>query len=202
MPDREAAAAELTAALAKTESTEAKIAILETLGAMGGENALETLHQAAKDNNVALQEVATRVLGAWMTADVAPVLLDLSTELPAGKYRVRALRGYLRVARQFRIPRSERLAICEKALEIADRDEERLLALETLTRSPHPRSLRDAASQLAADKLGAKASEYVIAIAEQIAAEHPDAAADAAKQVLKAGGSDEVLVKARALAGE
>jgi HEAT repeat protein len=202
MPDREAAAAELTEALAKSESTETKIAMLETLGAMGGENALRALHQAAKGNNIALQEIATRLLGAWMTPDVAPVLLDLTEELPAGKYRVRALRGYLRVARQFRIPRSQRLEICEKALELADRDEERLLALETLTRSPHPRSLRDAAAQLDSDKLGAKASESVIAIAEQIAAEYPDAAAEAAKQVLNAGGSDEVLAKARALAGQ
>jgi HEAT repeat protein len=202
MPDREAAAAELTAAMSEAGSIEAKVALLETLGAMGGTKALETLHQAAKEKDAVLQEVATRVLGAWMTPDVAPVLLDLTQELPAGKYRVRALRGYLRVARQFRIPRAHRLEICEKALELADRDEERLLALETLTRSPHPRSLRAAASQLASDKLGAKASESVIKIAEQIAGEYPDAAADAAKQVLDAGGSDEVLAKARALAGQ
>lgn len=202
MPDREAAAAELTAALASTDSLETKVALLETLGAMGGGTALETIHQAAQDDDGALQDVATRVLGEWMTADAAPVLLDLTKELPSGKYRVRTLRAYLRVARQFRIPASERLEICKNALELADRDEERLLALDTLTRSLSPRSLRLATSQLSTDKLGAKASEAVIKIAEGVAAESPAAAAAAAKQVLATGGSDEVLAKARALAGQ
>lgn len=202
MPDREAAAQQLAAALQDTESLETQVALVETLGAMGGDKALETIHQAAKNKSPAMQDVATRVLGEWMTADAAPVLLDLSKELPAGKYRVRALRGYLRIARQLRIPRSERLEICKNALELADRDEEKILALETLTRSRSPRSLEIAASQLSSDKLGAKASGAVMVLAEAIAAEHPSVAAQAARQVLDTGGSDEVLAKARALAGQ
>ena len=41
------------------------------------------------------------LLGEWMTVDAAPVLLDLAKTAPEEKYQIRALRGYIRLARQF-----------------------------------------------------------------------------------------------------
>ena len=60
-----------------------------------------------------------------MTADAAPVLLEITKGSAADKYRVRALRGYLRIARQQKMPDAERLAMFRQGLELAKRPEER-----------------------------------------------------------------------------
>ena len=49
-----------------------------------------------------------------MTVDAAPVLLDLAKTAPSDKYQVRALRGYIRLARQFAMPDEQRAEMCQK----------------------------------------------------------------------------------------
>jgi HEAT repeat protein len=100
MPDREACAEELVSAMSQAPVA-AKCAMLETLGAMGGAKALQSVASAAQSDNAELQDAATRLLGQWMTADAAPALLDVATSSVEKKYRIRALRGYIRIARQF-----------------------------------------------------------------------------------------------------
>ena len=58
--------------------------------------------------DAALQDTATKTLGKWMTVDAAPVLLDLASPESGCKYPDRALRGYIRLARQFAMPDDER----------------------------------------------------------------------------------------------
>ena len=111
MPDREACAAKLAAALPQA-SLAAKGTVLEILSAMGGAKALQTIGAAAKDANPELQDAASRLLGEWMTVDAAPVLLDLAKTATDAKYETRALRGYIRLARQFTMPEPERAARC------------------------------------------------------------------------------------------
>ena len=49
---------------------------------MGGPKALETIAGAVKNGDDELQDVGTRVLGEWMTADAAPVLLENRGQRP------------------------------------------------------------------------------------------------------------------------
>jgi HEAT repeat protein len=135
MPDREACAAELTQSLQKA-SIAGKTALLEILGAIGGTNALQTLAASAKDENPQLRDVSSRLLGEWMTIDVAPVLLELSQTGPSDKFQVRAIRGYIRVARQFVMSDDERVAVCANAMKIAKQPAEQKLVLEALQRYP------------------------------------------------------------------
>jgi HEAT repeat protein len=141
MADREACAATLAAAM-PTASTEANVKLIDILATMGGPKALETIAAAAKGNNDKLQDIATQALGRWMTVDAAPVLLELSDSQSGCKYADRALRGYIRVARQFAMPDNERAAICEKALAAANRDQDRKLVLEALERHPSEDGLK------------------------------------------------------------
>jgi hypothetical protein len=96
---------------------------------------------AAKSGNQSLADVSTRVLGKWMTADAAPVLLELATTDAAGPYRGRALKGYLRIARQFALPEPERAEMCRKALAAAKDPADRKAVVEILVRYPHPTTL-------------------------------------------------------------
>ena len=142
MPDRESCAAELTRALNTTSNRSTKIAILDILAAVGVTNALAAMHKAARSSDPALQDASRRLLDKWMTDDAAPVLLDLAKTMPEKKYRVRALRGYIRIARQFVLPGAKRAEMCGKALDAAEQRAEKMLVLEVLQRYPNGRTLR------------------------------------------------------------
>ncbi|HBL45387.1 MAG TPA: PBS lyase, partial [Planctomycetaceae bacterium] len=73
-----------------------KLILLDQLAAIGGKTALETVVAAARSNDDALQNKATDLLGKWGTIDVAPPLLELAKTLENNKYKIRALRGYIR----------------------------------------------------------------------------------------------------------
>jgi len=143
MPDREACAAELAAALDR-KPVPIKTVLLEILSAVGGTKALAAVGAAAKNPDPTLQDVGSRLLGEWMTIDAAPVLLDLAKT--SGPYQGRAFRGYVRIARQFTMPDPERAEMCKKAFEAARQPAERKLVIEVLQRYPNLEMLKIAAS--------------------------------------------------------
>jgi len=198
MPDREATATELAAALAKS-SPATKAALLRVLGAMGGPKALATIGDAVKTGDAELQDVGTRVLGQWMTADAAPVLLEITKSSSADKYRVRALRGYLRIARQQKMADEERMAMCREALAVAQRNEERELILDALKRCPSAESVAMASAMIDDAKTRDRAVEVAVFIAEKIKDKDPIAAKTAAEKALKAAPQSKVADRARAL---
>jgi HEAT repeat protein len=141
MPDRDACAAKLAAAMPRASSS-ARETLVEILAAMGGPKALEAIGDAAKSHDAALQDAATRALGGWMTVDAAPVLYDIAKMPSSYKYQSRALRGYIRLARQFTMPDDERVVMCENALRAARRNDDRKLVLEVLQRHPSAEALK------------------------------------------------------------
>jgi HEAT repeat protein len=167
MPDGEACAMQLARSLEGT-STSTQCAVLEILGAMGNSTALIVLEQAGKQQSTELQDTATRLLGEWMTVDAAPVLLDLAETAPETSYQIRAMRGYIRLVRQFVIPNDERVVMCRAALETAQRDAERLLVLEVMERYPSVEMLRLAIEAADTPSLKNEATRVALAIAQSI----------------------------------
>lgn len=133
--DREAAAAQFAAALATADGP-VKARILETLRVVGGATSLEAVAAAAKSSDEGLCDAAFRVLGQWKSVDAAPVLLELHNTASDQRLKVRAIRAYIRIARQFDMPDDRRAAMCRTALETAARDEDKRLVLEILLRYP------------------------------------------------------------------
>jgi HEAT repeat protein len=198
MPDREATSTELAKAMPNA-SASAKASLLRILGAMGGPKALATVAAAVKEGDPEQQDVGTRVLGEWMTADAAPVLLEITKSSVADKYRVRALRGYLRIARQQKMPDAERLAMFRQGLELAKRPEERELTLDILKRCPSTETIQLASSFMDDQQLKQHAVETAIFIAEKIKDKDPAAAKTAAEKALKAEPNGKLAERARAL---
>ncbi len=199
MPDRERCAEKIAASLPKAP-VEAKVFLLELLGSVGGTNALEAVAASARDADDAIQDAATRVLGGWISADAAAPLLDLAKTLKSKKYRIRALRGYIRIARQLHVSNEERLAICGNTLAAAERADEKKLVLEVLRRNPSEGSLGLAMTLVGQRGLNEPACATAIGIAEKIAGSSPAAVAKAMRQVAEATGNADRAAKAKALA--
>ncbi len=133
--DREGVAAQLAAAISTADGP-VQARILETLDAIGGATSLEAVAAAARSNDEELRDAAFRVLGQWHSIDAAPLLLDLHKGVSDERLKSRAIRAYIRLARQFDMPADRRAAMCRTALETAERDADKRLVLEVLLRYP------------------------------------------------------------------
>jgi len=81
------------------------------------------------------------------------------------------------------MPTSERVEICRSALALAERSEEKVLALQILQRYPTADGLAIVASLLASNQLGSAAAEAVVAMAPTTAPLSLGATQNALKQV-------------------
>jgi len=167
MPDREACAAQLVTAKSKAP-TAVQCTLLEILGAMGGAKSLEALGAAALDASPELQDTSTRLLGEWMAIDAAPVLLDLAKTAPEEKYRIRSMRGYVRLARQFARSDKERVEMMRTALKTAQRDAEKQLIVRAMSDYPSMGMLRLAVEAAKTPSLKTDATIRAKAIAPKV----------------------------------
>ena len=188
-------------------STAEKCIVYELLGELGGSEALKAVVDGAKDPDEKARDVATRVLGDWPTPDAAEPLLTLAKTLAEPRYRVRALRGYLRIARQMDVGDGKRLQMSREALAVAERDEERALALDALSRVPSVQALELVVPHLKTQKLKVPASVAALNIAEKLTPDRLPKAVEPMKLVLQATNdqnlarrANEVLQRAEAAA--
>lgn len=173
MPDREACAERLIAASSRA-ALPAKCRFLETLSHVGGPKAVGAVAAAAKQADPELQDLGSRLLGEWMSTEAAPALLDLAQTAPQAKYKIRALRGYIRLARQFSMPEQQRAEMCRTALATAGRDEERKLVLEVMERYPSIDMLRAAVAAAKDPALKSHAAAISMVIAQKLGARSAD----------------------------
>lgn len=198
MPDREACAAELAAALQRSP-TATKTTLLEILADVGGTKALQTLGGAAKDDDPELQDTASRLLGKWNSVDAAPVLLDLAKTAPEEKYQVRALRGYIGLARKFAMPDQQRGEMCQQAFDTARQAAEQKLVLEVIKLHPSTETLKLAINAMQVPALKNEATEATLVVAQKLGGKGVDV-----RQLLSKAGLDRVkleIVKAEYGAG-
>jgi hypothetical protein len=167
MPDRDACATELTNALNRAPAS-AKTTLLEIITDVGGNTALQTLARAAKSSDPQLQDAGSRLLGTWNGVAAAPVLLDLAKTGPEEKYRVRALRGYLGLARKFTMPERDRVEMCQNAFDATRRISEHKLALDVLKIHPSLPGLKLAIKATNDPALKSDATAAAKAIAQKI----------------------------------
>ena len=173
--------------------------LLDQLGIVGGTLALETVVSAARSKNDSQQDAATRVLGEWLSADAAPAMFELARTLPNRKYQIRALRGYIRIARQLDMPTAARMEVCRNALRIADRNDEKTLVLEVLRRHAAGTGLAIAASLLSDADLREPACNAMLAIADKVVLTSPDDVTKPLEQVVQATRRQETRDRATAL---
>jgi HEAT repeat protein len=189
MPDREACAEKLAAAIASAPMP-VQCRLLKILSVVGGAKALQAVGAAAQAADPELKDAGSQLLGEWMTVDAAPVLLDLAKNSTDAKYQTRALRGYIRLARQFAMPKEQRCEMCRLALANAKRDAEKKLVLTILARYPSLEMLKLAVETARTPSLKADAARTSLVIAQKIGGHSADV-----EKLLAQVGHDPVKVE-------
>jgi HEAT repeat protein len=189
MADREACAKELSAAVDRVKSVPVKGTLLQILGAMGGTNALQAVGKAAKSTDAQLQDISSRLLGEWMTEDAAPVLLELA-KIPSNPYQVRALRGYIRIARQFVLPDAKRTEMCQTAFDAARQTAEKKLVVDILKRYPTVDNLKMTIKLMKVPELKDDATQAMLVIAQKLSGKGVDV-----KELLATAGIEKMKLE-------
>ena len=134
MEDREAVAKQLADSMA-SQPTAVKTKLLEILAEVGGQNALKAMKAAFTSNDKALKDASSDLLGKWSNVEAGPTLLELS-QLPASTFTSRAIKGYIRLARQFSMPDEQRIEMCRNAMKAAKFEVEQELVVDVMERYP------------------------------------------------------------------
>jgi len=201
MSDRDGCSAKLAECL-KNAPAANQAYVLELLGKISGAKALEIVIATAKSNDAAVKDAATQVLGKWVNADAAPALLEIAKSDADAKYQTRALRGFIRIARQLQLPEAKRLEMFQTAMEAAKRVEEKQLALDILTRIPSAKTLELTVSYLGQPGLKGAAAQAAVKIAPKLVARDPKAVAEAMQKLTDAGITGPTAVRAKQLLGQ
>jgi len=186
----------LTSQLTKASPAQ-KGALLRVLSVIGGSNALNAVREAAKDSNAKVSDAAIRVLCSWKTADAADDLLALAKNSPNQSHKTAALRGYINLARDEKIPTDMKLKICRQAASLTQRDEEKKLLLGALSTVPAVEALSMAMAYLDNAATKDEAAFAAVAISEKIVDQKPGEVADAMQKVLKATENRNVRKRGR-----
>ena len=132
----------LTAAYVSAAGVPVRVALLRVLGNVGGDTALWAVTEALEDSEPAVVDAAVRALCDWPDAAALEALLALASEADQQVHRILALRAALRLmAACERREASELVAVYERALKLADRAEERKLALAGLAELGVPEAM-------------------------------------------------------------
>jgi HEAT repeat protein len=198
MPKRDAAAA-ILAGRVPTAPDEVKRVLLVGLSSIGGDQALAALLEGARGSDPVVQDKATEVLGKWIGSDIGPALLGLVKTMDSQKYRIRVLRGYIRLAKQFGLPPEETMTICGNALDLAERANEKREVFSVLARNPSPEALALAVGQLDDRSLREEAASCAVSIAEHVARTDSESVVKPMEQLLQADIAVGLKHRARAI---
>jgi len=170
-PDSQNPAQPVLAALAATEGPEARASLIRVLGRIAHASALPSLYDAAKDATAEAKDAAVRALAAWPTGDPAQVLWGIAADTSASlTHRVLALRGYVdMIPKRTDVTDDQILDDYGRALELAERMDEKLLILSKLAHVRHRRAL-EMAQGLAAEEALKTAAEAATQSIERLLA--------------------------------
>jgi HEAT repeat protein len=145
-----------------------KSSLLRVLTAIGGDRALKAVRAAVDDSNAEVHAAAIRALGAWKTADAAPELLALARAASDATDKMLCLRSFLGWAAQSDLPPARRLAMCQQAASLVQRDDEKKLLLSALGSIMTLDSLAQIVPYLEQAATKEEASAAVVGIAEKL----------------------------------
>lgn len=176
----------------------AKASLVRVLGRLGGAEALHAVRAHYPNSEADVADAAVRALSDWPEPSVLDDLLLIAQTGQDPAHRVLAFRGYVRLVRQSSDRTAgERFRLLDQALSIAERAEEKKLALSALAGVRDIDALLLTEMSLGDAELRDEAALAMLSIAKSLAAEQPDAALAGVEKVRGAGASEAVKGQAK-----
>ncbi|MGO9111871.1 MAG: HEAT repeat domain-containing protein, partial [Thermoguttaceae bacterium] len=179
---------------------EAKLALLRSLRTAGGPKALQTIQAAMADNDPQVKDTTLRILCDWPTPDALPLIIDLATRPPTKTIKILALRGLVRLVPQEESLDAKKFDTLNRAMALADRNEERQLVLSALGNIPTTDALVLVASHLDNSSLREEACIAAVTIAEKVAHSHDARVTAVMTRVVKMATNKELADRANSIA--
>jgi HEAT repeat protein len=227
-PDREAAEQALTAIYSKLDAASAadksvaeqfqnqvrstiatapetmKISLLSVLSLDESPRSLEILRNSLKDNSGEIRTASIRLLSKWKATDVSSDLLDVAKNAAQANEKTLGLRGYLTLAANTDLPADKRLAMCQDAAPLAQRDEEKRLLLGALSNIPSVDALKMTTPMVDSEATRDEASSAVVSIADKLvkaddAAKNAPAVIEPLQKVIQVNANADLTRKAKNL---
>lgn len=165
--DAESVSGKIAAAVPQAQP-EARSSLLSVLGSLGGPTALKAVSAAAKDSSAEVRAEAIRALSSWKTADAAPALQGLASSASSDGDKTLALRGFLGLAANPDLPVEQRYKMCQDAVSLVKRTEEKRLLLAALGTVPTPDAVKLIVPHLNDPATKEEAGAAVVAIADRM----------------------------------
>ena len=137
--------------------TAGKASLLTLLGQIGGEKAYSTLSTAVNDADETIRDAAIRALAEFPDSRPTEVLLALSQNATKPANKIIGLRGYVRMIGLTQTATENLVAMCEKAMALATRVEEKRLVLSAASRIPDEKAVAFVSKAAADTQLAAEA---------------------------------------------
>jgi len=137
-----------------------------------------------------------RALSNWTSAEAMDELAAIAKDSTNRKHKLLALRGYVRLVGLSDARPDQKLAMCDKAMKLTDRDDERKLVLGALGGIATRQALDRAVSYLDQPGLNNEAASAAIAVAWRLLRADPASVARAMTKVAAAAKNPGVKKRA------
>jgi len=179
-----------------------KLALLRVLRATSSPKALDAVRAAAADANAEVKDAATAILCDWPTPEALPDVAKLAKSAATPREKILAVRGLFRLIPIQESTVEQKLAALKEATAMAERPEEKKLALAALGAIPSPDSLALVLPQMDTAAFKEEACAAAVAIAEKIVKSHPAQVADAMQKVAAETANKQLAKRANGLLGQ
>ncbi|MBP7050401.1 MAG: HEAT repeat domain-containing protein [Phycisphaerae bacterium] len=179
-----------------------RASLLRVLGRIGDSSALPTLRTALTAREAEIQDAAIRALSDWPTAEPVPDLLKVAQTAENAKYKVLALRGFVRLL-GLASDRSaeETIDLYKKAMELAVDAQEKKRVLSGLASAKSLAALNMAAQYLDDLPLHLEAESATVQIAQSVYGADPARTKEVLAKVIAATKQDAVRQQAQEVIG-
>ncbi|HEX4000362.1 MAG TPA: HEAT repeat domain-containing protein [Pirellulales bacterium] len=167
-PDKESCTAKIVAAMTGANADQ-QAEILRLLATVGGANGLQAVREAIKSGANQAREAGVAALCKWPDQAAAPDLLALARDPNQPSNKLRALRGFLRLALDVDLSADKRLEMSATATPLVERDDERRLLLRVLSRVQSAKAFDQISPFLDVPSVRSDAAAAAIAVAGNLA---------------------------------
>lgn len=193
---------EILSIFSRGETPEVQFAMIDLLKTIGGKAAVDKVTEIALGTNPALADKATQVLGEWDSPDtmdeIAASLLKVAKNSREERFRIRGIRGYIRLARQFSYPEDKRIAMIRTAFDTATRPVDKKLIFEIFARYPSPKMLEAAVEYAKEREFREDAFTAAVAVGKKLQGRQPKAA-EIMRNIITASTNEKTKTEAQSV---